>query len=292
MKGFRFLFIIIFFKCSLVYSQNSGEYVGAIKLNDSSIITYKVNLKITGSKVDGFSVTDFGGEHETKSNIEGYYDERQKKLSFKEKGIIYTKSPVTQLDFCFIHFQPVDYKIGKTSYFKGDFKGLFSDGQECISGEIFLNSAEDVNKKMAKVSKKINNSNRVPDSVKVKFNNLNLMDKVNTNLLKAGKTLSVFSKSKSINLELYDGGQEDGDVVSIKVGDKVVLDNFMVTTQKKILTIDLIDDKTSIVLIAKNVGTISTNTAVIEINDSENNIKALTNLNKGETTQIDVLKKK
>ena len=292
MKDFRFLFIIALFNCLLGFSQKSGEYVGAIKLNDSSIITYKVNIKINGSKVEGFSVTDFGGEHETKSNIVGQYDEAKKKLAFNEIGIIYTKSPVTQKDFCFIHFQPVDYKVGKTSYFKGDFKGLFSDGKECISGEIFLNSVENVNEKMAKVSKKINNSNRVPDSVKVKFNNLNLMDKVNTNLLKASKTLSVFTKSKTINLELYDGGQEDGDIVSIKVGDKMVLDNFTVTSKKKILTIDLINDKTSIVLIAKNVGTISTNTAVIEINDSENNIKALTNLKEGETTQIDVLRKK
>ena len=292
MKRFCFLFIIIFLNISLAFSQDSGEYVGAIKLNDSSIITYKVNLKISGSKVEGFSLTDFGGEHETKSNIEGFYDEKEKKLSFREKGIIYTKSPVTQLDFCFIHFQPIDYKIGKTSYFKGDFKGLFSDGQECISGEIFLNSVEDVNKKMAKVSKKINNSNRVPDSIKVKFNNLNLMDKVNTNLLKASKTLSFFTRSNSINLELYDGGQEDGDVISIKVGEKLVLENFTVTAKRKILTIDLERDKTSIVLIAKNTGTISTNTAVIEINDSENNIKALTNLKEGETTQIDVLKRK
>ena len=292
MKRFCFLFIIIFLNISLAFSQDSGEYVGAIKLNDSSIITYKVNLKISGSKVEGFSLTDFGGEHETKSNIEGFYDEKEKKLSFREKGIIYTKSPVTQLDFCFIHFQPIDYKIGKTSYFKGDFKGLFSDGQECISGEIFLNSVEDVNKKMAKVSKKINNSNRVPDSIKVKFHNLNLMDKVNTNLLKASKTLSFFTRSNSINLELYDGGQEDGDVISIKVGEKLVLENFTVTAKRKILTIDLERDKTSIVLIAKNTGTISTNTAVIEINDSENNIKALTNLKEGETTQIDILKRK
>lgn len=292
MKSLGALAILILFNFLQVNSQNSGEYVGAIKLNDSSIITYKVNFNINGSKVDGFSITDFGGEHETKSYLVGYYNEAKKKLTFNEKGIIYTKSPITQNDFCFIYFQPSDYKLGKTTYFKGDFKGLFSDGKECTSGEIYLNSVENVNEKMAKVSKKINNSNRVPDSVKVKFNNLNLMDKVNTNILKASKTLSVFTKSNTINLELYDGGQEDGDVISIKVNDKLVLNNFTVTSQKKILTIDLLNDKTSIVLIAKNVGTISTNTAVIEINDTEHNIKALTNLKVGETTQIDILKKK
>ena len=145
MKSLGALAILILFNFLQVNSQNSGEYVGAIKLNDSSIITYKVNFNINGSKVDGFSITDFGGEHETKSYLVGYYNEAKKKLTFNEKGIIYTKSPITQNDFCFIYFQPSDYKLGKTTYFKGDFKGLFSDGKECTSGEIYLNSVENVN---------------------------------------------------------------------------------------------------------------------------------------------------
>jgi len=290
MESLRFLFIMIFFKFFAGYSQDTSEYVGAIKLNDSSVITYKVNFKISGTKVEGFSVTDFGGEHETKSNLVGFYDQEKKKLAFNEIGIIYTKSPVTQKDFCFIHFRPTNYKNGKTSYFKGDFKGLFSDGQECISGEIYLNSVEKASEKLAKVSKKINNSNRVPDSVKVKFNNLKLMDRVNTNVLKANKTLSVFTKSKFVNLELYDGGQEDGDIITIMVNDKKVLSNFTVTSNRNVLPIEILADKTSIVLIAENTGTISTNTAVIEISDGKNNIRALTNLNVGETTQIDILK--
>ena len=292
MKSFNILLILLFFNNFIGNSQDSGEYVGAIKLNDSSIITYRINLKIDKTKVEGYSITDLGGEHETKSNIVGFYDEKKNKLTFNEIGIIYTKSPVIQKDFCFIYFEPVDYKIGKTKYFKGSFKGLFSDGQECISGEIYLNSVENVNKRMAKVSKKINNSNRVPDSLKVKFNDLNLMDKINVNVLKANRTLSVFTKSKTINLELYDGGQEDGDVISISVNGKTVLDNFTVSSIRKILSVELQNDKTTIVLTAKSVGTISTNTAVIEINDEENNIRALTNLKIGETTQIDILKKK
>ena len=116
------------------------------------------------------------------------------------------------------------------------------------------------------------------------------MDKVNMNVLKSSKTLSVFTKSKTINLELYDGGQEDGDIISIKVNGKLVLKDFTVTAQRKVLPIEISTDKTSIVLIAENTGTISTNTAVIEINDGVNNIRALTNLKAGETTQVDILK--
>lgn len=290
MKKLYVFVIIILLINNRLFSQDSGEYVGALKLNDSSIITYRINFKINGSKVEGFSITDFGGEHETKSNLTGYYDEVKKKLSFHEVGIIYTKSVVTQRDFCFVYFQPVDYKIGKTKYFKGEFKSMFSDGEKCIDGEIYLNSVENINDRMEKIAKRVNKSNRVPDSIKTKFNNLKLMDKVNMNVLKSSKTLSVFTKSKIINLELYDGGQEDGDIVSIKVNGKLVLSNFTVTSQRKTLPIELLQDKTSIVLIAENTGTISTNTAVIEIHDGINNIRALTNLKTGETTQVDILR--
>ncbi|RIA09562.1 hypothetical protein OE09_1401 [Flavobacteriaceae bacterium MAR_2010_72] len=291
MKYLSLIIINILLVNGTLFSQNLEEYAGAIKLSDSAIITYKVFFEINQSKVTGYTLTDLGGEHETKSNLVGFYDTNNNKLSFKETGIVYTKSIITQNDFCYIHFSPVNYKAGKTTYFKGTFKGMFNDGQQCIDGEIFLNSVEKINSRMEKITKKVNRSNRINDSIKDKFNNLKLMENLNLNMLKADRILSVFSEDKTINLELYDGGQEDGDVISIKVNGILVLDNFKITTKRKMIPITLSNNKTSIEIIAKTVGTISTNTAVIEINDSKNNIRALTNLKAGETTKIDILKR-
>ncbi|MFC4721846.1 hypothetical protein ACFO5O_05920 [Geojedonia litorea] len=284
-----FVIIILLFNSSM-FSQNFEEYAGAIKLSDTAIITYKVFFKIDKSKVTGYSLTDLGGEHETKSNLVGFYDANKNKLSFKEVGIVYTKSIITQNDFCHIHFDPVNYKAGKTSYFKGTFKGRYNDGQECIDGEIFLNSVEKINSRMEKVTKKVNRSNRINDSIKDKFNNLKIMESLSLNMLKADRVLSVFSESNSINLEIFDGGQEDGDVISVKINGHTVLEHFTISSKRKIIPIKLLHNKTSIELIAQTVGTISTNTAVIEINDGKNNIRALTNLKVGESTKIDVLK--
>ena len=284
--------ILFIFLISLKLSaQASSEYIGAIKLNDSAIITYKVKFDINYDKVEGYSITDFGGAHETKSKLKGSYNPSTRELSFNEYDIVYTKSDVIHDDFCFVHFEPTYFKPGKTKYFKGAFKGLFTDGEECISGELFLNSAENVEKRMDKMTKKIDKSKRVPDSIKQKAKDFKFLEKLNMNILKTSEVTSVFSKSKTISLAVYDGGQEDGDVISIKVNGIVVLRRYSISKEIKTIEIPLISKKTVIEVIADGVGTITTNTAVIEIHDGVNKIKAMTNLKKNESTQIHVLLK-
>nr|WP_321222682.1 hypothetical protein [uncultured Psychroserpens sp.] len=286
--------ITIFFiliTCFQITAQESREYIGAIKLNDSAIITYKVKFEINYDQVEGYSITDFGGEHETKSKLTGIYNPTTRELSFNEYDIVYTKSDVIHDDFCFVHFEPTYFKPGKTKYFKGDFRGEFSDGEECLSGELFLNSAENVEKRMEKMTKKINNSNRVPDSIKQKANELKILEKLNMNILKTSQVTSVFTKNKSVSLIMYDGGQEDGDIISIKVNGNMVLRRHVISKERKAITIPLTSKNTVIEIIADGVGTISTNTAVIEIHDGVNTIRAMTNLDKQQSTQIHVLQK-
>ncbi|WP_052466945.1 hypothetical protein [Psychroserpens damuponensis] len=285
----RILFILL--SSLQLIGQESNEYIGAIKLNDSAIITYKVKFDINYDQVEGYSVTDFGGDHETKSKITGTYNSATRELSFNEYDIIYTKSDVIHDDFCFVHFKPTYFKPGKTKYFKGDFKGEFSDGEECISGELFLNSAENVEKRMEKMTKKINRSNRVPDSIKQKTNELKILEKLNMNILKTSQVTSVFSSDQKVSLHIYDGGQEDGDMISIKVNGNIILRRHTISKEIKVLTIPLTSKKTVIEIIADGVGSVTTNTAVLEIQDSKNKIKAMTNLEKNQSTLIHILKR-
>ena len=291
MRNYIVRILFIFIASIQVTAQEANEYIGAIKLNDSAIITYKVKFDINYDQVEGYSITDFGGDHETKSKLRGSYNPSTRELSFNEYDIIYTKSDVIHDDFCFVHFEPTYFKPGKTKYFKGDFKGEFSDGEECISGELFLNSAENVEKRMEKMTKKINNSNRVPDSIKQKATDLKVLDKLNINILKKSQITSVFSNSKVVSLLIYDGGQEDGDIISIKVNGEIVLRRHTISKEVKTVEIPLTSKKTIIEVIADGVGTISTNTAVIEIHDGINAIKAMTNLEKNQFTQIHILQK-
>ncbi|MGB3607395.1 MAG: hypothetical protein WA775_12080 [Psychroserpens sp.] len=284
--------ILFILGCSLqVGAQDLGEYIGAIKLNDSDFITYKVKLKINYDQVEGYSLTDFGGDHETKSKLRGEYNPLTRELSFNEYDIIYTKSDVIQNDFCFVFFEPTFFKPGKTKYFKGNFKGLFSDGQECISGELFLNATENIERRVEKMTAKINNSNRVPDSIKQKANDLKLMQKLDMNILKSSQITTILTTSKSITLIIYDGGQEDGDIISIKVNGDMLLRQFKITKTIKEIEVPITSNETLIEIIADGVGSISTNTTVIELQDGVNQIKAMTILEKNQSTKIRVFQK-
>ena len=287
LKKFFSLFLLL--TSQLIFCQDFQEFVGAIKLNDTSVITYKLKFKVENEKISGFSLTDIGGNHETKSTISGTYT--NKELSFKETDIIYTKSNISQKDFCHIHFEPTRYRVGKTNSMKGNFKGYFSDGQKCLDGELYLNSVAKVEKRMERVKRFVNRSKRIDDTIKQKINNLKLMEKTNVNVLKKSQITSLYTNSNKIALEVYDGGQEDGDVINIIVDGKTVLRNKKITTTKELIEIQINNKVTNIEIFAVSVGEISTNTAIIEISDDINDIKAMTNLKKGEITTIRVLKK-
>ena len=170
-----FIFFIVM-SYNMMYSQTDYNYVGGIKLNDTTVISYKVNFQVVGNKVKGYSVTDVGGEHETRSNIFGEYDFVKKILSFREAGIVYTKSPIVQNDFCYLHVTIKNFIWNKTNRIKSNFIGLFSDNTPCINGELFLTSKEKVESKLEKVAKKINQTNRIPDSIKQGLKLQKMMD--------------------------------------------------------------------------------------------------------------------
>ncbi|AUC81658.1 hypothetical protein [Lacinutrix sp. Bg11-31] len=285
MKYFtNFLFVFLFVNVS--FSQNNYEYVGAIKLNDSSLITYQIKFVEKNGEIKGYSLTDVGGLHETKSNLYGKYNAIEKFIEFKEKDIVYTKSPIVQEDFCFVNFKSSKFKLGN-SKITGKFKGLFSDNTQCINGDILLSTKEKMEKRIAKVQKIISKTKKIPDSLKERSNIVKIMDSVNMNILRDKQVLSVFSKSKNIRIEIFDGGKLDGDKVTLKYNGNTLLRNFETKKDRKSIPLTLVNKKNTFILTADNVGSMSTNTAVIEIFVDNSKIKALTNLNKGEQTQID-----
>ncbi len=287
-----FILLLILCIVSSSFSQNKYEYVGGIKLNDSLVIPYRITFNENKGKVKGFSVTDLGSEHETRSNIFGEYNEKNKTLSFREVGIIYTKSPVSQNDFCFLNTTIKNFVFGKTKKAKANFVGLFSDYTQCINGEILLNSVEKTEKRIQKVVTKINRSKKIADSVKQRLVGLDIMSNFKMNVLKKNGTLSVFTDVKAIQLTIFDGGKLDGDRVSIIQDGTFLLNEYEATKTKKVLVIAIENKKTTLQIKAHNEGTIAPNTVIVEIDDGKNNIKALSNLKEGEITTMHIYKNK
>ncbi|WP_298754236.1 hypothetical protein [uncultured Psychroserpens sp.] len=283
------------FLCSMMYffsyGQDTSEFMGAIKLNDTSFISYSLHFTEKEGVIDGYSITDLGGPHETKSMISGFFNDKENRISFREQGIVYTKSEVSSDDFCFVNFKGSLKKLNGKGEIKGDFKGLYSDGQECISGEILMADMQKIQKKAKKLDKKIDRNIFVKKEVKEKINVVKLVDSLKTTFISKDETLNFFSKDKKITIVLYDAGQEDGDKINLKIDSKVVLRNYVVTKHKKKIEIVLDKPETVLELEALNIGKVSPNTVFLEIEDSSNNYKALTNLKIREKASIVLLKR-
>lgn len=291
-KGKYLIFILTYlFYNSIIYGQNEQEYLGVIKLNDSSFISYRLNLLENNNIISGYSVTDIGGNHETKSNITGTYSTKTNMLTFKEVGIVYTKSEISDYDFCYIHFKGKVNNVDSYKNIEGEFSGFYNDGSTCINGEIKLRNIKKIERKAEKIDKLIQNSKQLNSKIKSSINVTQTLDSLKMNILKPNQNLSMFSTATEIKLNIYDAGKVDGDKINIYVNDTIFLRNYIVSKKTKRLIIPLISKSTIIMVMALNNGSISPNTAKIEIFDQVNNINTLTHLKKGEKTSITIIKK-
>jgi hypothetical protein len=285
------LFFILSNPAITAFGQEDYEYLGVIRLNDSSFISYKIIFNEDNGLINGYSVTDLGGAHETKSFITGYFNADEQKLDFYESGILYTKSPITQDDFCFLHFDGKLRQLNERQRIEGDFKGLYDNGEPCINGSINLLNFRKVLKRAKKLDRKIDRTVLISKEKRDRVNLVRDLDSLNMNILRKNEALSVFTDLDEVQLTLYDAGREDGDRISVFVNNSVLLKNYTVAKAKRRITIPLGTSPTTIRLKALNNGSIGENTVKLEILLNGNNIESLTNLKSGEEASI-VLRKK
>lgn len=287
----NYFFLLFLLSCQSLFSQLDHEFIGGIKLNDSTVITYLINFSEKDGNVTGYSITDLLGPDETKNIIKGSYDVKTKEFSFKEDDIEYTKSEYLPQDFCYIHFNGKLKISNKSSFIKGRFNGLFKDNQACIDGEIHLVGSEQLYLKLNKLDQKIAKSKRVDSITKTKVSLVKMLDSIKTNSLKEGENTSVFWNSNKLVLEIWDAGKEDGDIVSIYVDGKLVLDKFMISHATKTIEVELRNKLTEIRIEAINIGDIAPNTANIKLFDSNKEIDLFTDLSYRKSTTITVVRR-
>jgi hypothetical protein len=273
-------------------AQEKYEYLGAIKLNGNSetVITYRLVFAENHGIIEGYSVTDLGGPHETKNIITGTYDAKKKYITFKEKDILYTKSTISDDMFCFVNFSGTVKLVNNNSLMSGEFKGLFKNNLKCIDGTLTLMGSTKLYKILGKVNKKLQKSSKVDEKVKLKSNPVAMLDSLRVNNLTKSQNLNVFSKTGKVTLEVWDNGKEDGDVISIYQGDKPILQNYTVKNTKKVLTLD-VNKSVRFRITAVSEGQVSPNTVVVKVLGDAHVIEVYSSLKKDEDAFITIIKK-
>jgi hypothetical protein len=286
------LTLLFLLSVSTIYSQNY-EYLGLLKLPDSTFIPFRLDFKELNGKISGYSYTDLNGRHETKAVIVGNYDTKENKLEFREVEIVYTKSDLEQLDFCNVYFSGKMRKLNGKSEINGTFKGFYDDLTSCIDGELVMNSARKIQKRTDKFQKQLQKTNRVPDSVKQNIDLDKMYNRYAKNDLKGGELLNIFWKEEYLKLIIWDDGEVDGDQIDLSINGNKILSGYSPVAQKKELELTLKDPVNTISLKAINLGKKPPNTARIQLMKKNGEIIDLaSNLQVGEEVTFVFYKEK
>lgn len=290
-KEFLSLFLLILSMKS--FSQNNYDFYGTLKLNENNktLVTYRLNFTETKGILNGYSISDIGGDNETKNIIKGSYDGITKVFSFYEDYIVYTKSNYNKNDFCYVVFKGKLKLVENTNKIEGNFQSFYTNKKECINGSISLIGSAQLYKKLNMIGNKIKNSKKIDAKTKIKINPVTILDSLKVNNLTSGQNLNVFSNSSSITIEVWDSKIEDGDRIDFFQDEVVILKNFKITNQKKTITTLLTAEKTVFKLVALNEGDRAGNTVTIKImNDVDKLFELISFLKIGEKASITIIK--
>ncbi len=284
------LFFLLSLTANLAFCQSDTyEYLGVIKLNDSAFISYKLAFEETDGKIQGYSLSDLGGKHETKSNIKGTYDITDKRLSFNEYDIVYTKSPLGEVDMCLVHFDGKLRDLNRAKAFSGSFKGKYPDASSCLNGELIMAASERVQERIAKLDRKIQKSSKVSQELKDRVSAKRSVDTLTMSIVKNRENLNIFTKTKNVTVSIYDSGKVDNDRINLYVDDTLLLEDFVIEGAKKNIPITITKPVTEIRVEAIDEGTSAPNTVKVEIKDGTNLITTRTSLKTGESATLSLV---
>jgi hypothetical protein len=287
----RILFFTYFLLAATAYGQLTAyEYMGVIKLNDSAFISYKLAFEEVDGRVQGYSMADLGGKHETKSNIKGIYDSENKIFSFAEYDIVYTKSPLGEVDMCLINFEGKMRNLENNKAFSGDFKGLYPDKSSCLDGMLIMSATEEAQARIAKLDKKIQKSKKVSQELKDRISAKRSVDTLTMSIVRKNENLNVFTKTKDVVISIYDSGKVDDDRINLYVDDVLILEDYSIERAKKQIPITITKKTTVVRVEALTEGTSAPNTVKVEIQDGMSLITTRTSLKTGEKAELTLVK--
>ncbi len=281
------LFFLLFTSLIGIGQSEEYEFIGTIQLQDMSLISYKIVFQEEDGKITGKSISDFAGAHRTESLIEGTLDRKNDIISFNEVGNISTKSDYPDSTFCYVHLYDAKIKLKKRKrVIQGHFYSRYLDGSLCIEGDIYLMGEEMMFNKFEKVTKR---AKILVDDKKLERVENDLADtKENLkNVLMADDDQMVFNVSTpTLQLKIWDAEHVDGDRISVYQNDKLILDNYSVLKEPKLLVVRMDSDIQNVRIVANNEGRIPPNSANIEIIEANNHTPLKVKLNKGNEVRL------
>ena len=271
---------------------------GIISMNTGETFPYKIVFTETDGKIKGYSLT-FKEPDQTKTMITGVIDRRIHTLNFKETEIISSQGVRTKAYMCLVD-AALQYSSGRGNILTGPINSTESDKTtSCTGGTLMFTNEEEIlnlfayHEKFDTVisMKKKPREEYTPPAPAPKPVAREEPPLV-TDKITAGIEKTYEWTTDSAIVDLWDGGNTDGDRVTVSFNGKPWITNYFLVKEKRQLRLPLAPGVNTIAFLADNEGSDPPNTASVLLTDGNTKYSVLAYNKKGQQAIIKIRKKK
>jgi hypothetical protein len=281
------------------------ELNGFITIKSGKKIPYKLQLTDSAGIVRGYSIT-YQEPEDAKAMIEGRIERATKKLIFTEKELLYSKGFHPEA-LCMIS-ATLDYlDNGKT--LKGKIASTNAANTACSGGTVTFNVAAEIENLYRKPEVPLTpqpkkeptdkydtvitmRKKMKSDTVALKKPEPQPVEPAPTDKVTAGVEKAYEWHSDTVIVDVWDGGNVDGDRVTILFNNIPVLENYRLAKERKRIFLPLSAGNNSLSILAVNEGSDPPNTATMLLTDGQRHYNIIAYNPKGSQSIIHIRKTK
>jgi hypothetical protein len=294
------------------------KLTGSIIIKGGKSIPYRLELTDSAGYVKGYSIT-YSEPDEAKAVVEGRMDRDKKKLIFREQSLIYSKGFHPEA-LCMIK-ATLEYN-SSNKVLKGAITSTDIDNTKCAGGTVLFNNETEIRQFFSPPRPEVPPGaakedrpepvKETPPPVADKYDMVITMKKkvrkdtvvttapreaakqetLVTDKITAGTDKAYIWYSDTVVVDIWDGGNIDGDRVSIQFNGRTVLGNHYLSRERRQLRLRLSDGENTLAIIADNEGSDPPNTATLLLTDRSKQYSIVAYNPKGGISVIKIRKAK
>jgi len=293
--GMKYYFL---FWVSMLWAGTVAAQVAVVKMSGTLLMAtgeefpYKIDAIDSNGVLKGYAYT-YSSPDQTKVSISGKIDKQQRKLTFKEVEILESHDVQTKAFMCLIHAS-LEYKQGVLS---GPVTSRESDNTACTPGTLTFRATNEINELFASHDKYdmvvTMGGNREQPKPKVEPQAATTVPEgpMVTDRVTSGVEKTYDWYTDTLVIDVWDGGNFDGDMVTIEFDGNPVLKRFVIDKPKKRIRVPITDNGVhTLAIIADNEGSDPPNTASMLLTDGDRKYSILAYNNKGQESMIKIKK--
>ncbi|MEE9348949.1 MAG: hypothetical protein V3U80_02785 [Flavobacteriaceae bacterium] len=303
MKNTLTFILILFTVCTFSQKDpNVYDFFGG-KSYDNTTLFFRLVFEINDGKIAGYIFTDEQGSNAEKSIIEGTFNYKTNRISFKETRKLITKASQGFDEMCYVNGNLLLELDPKVSKIKGSFIELNAIEQACRKGEISIISVDSYFRLKDKIKEETDILVKEEPVLEEKAIAVTLNDAQKDKIIipsfetdkktviKQGDDITILWNSDTFKMILWDEEKEDGDKITIEFNEEILLDKYYLKNKKKTINIALEDGENTITFTANTIGRIGSNTARIDLFDDEIKHQIISKLELNESVVVNLQRK-